>query len=153
MTTATLTTAFVLGLLYGRKAKPLEVQVPPKIVYIPLAVAESSAGSLNLNLEERLRSLSIPEALLDAVVRAAEEMYSAIREHEECIQLLFKASVALNEQRISPSTYRIITRRYLTRMVELERAIGEKKDVLANVIREASRQLTAPSTPSKIGSS
>ena len=134
MTASTLAAAFVLGLLYGRRAKPQEVQVPPKIVYVPLAYAESGASGLVFNLEERLRLSGLAGGPLDEIIKVADELYSAMRRREECLQMLFLASKALNELRISPSTYRAITRRYLTQLVELEKAIEERQAALARAL-------------------
>jgi len=42
----TLSVAFALGFLYGRKDKAVEFQVPPGIVYLPVSRTEDYASSV-----------------------------------------------------------------------------------------------------------
>lgn len=136
MTGVTLAAAFALGLIYGRKARAVKVFVPPKIIYLPLTKAGTVANDRLPDLEEKLRSMNFSPESLSGVIKRAEELYGLLQEREKCIQTLFEASKALNERRISPSTYRSITRRWLMKLVEIEDSLKAREEELRREVRE-----------------
>jgi len=130
----TLSAAFALGFLYGRKARAVEVQVPPRIVYLPVSRTEDYASSVVSDF-----SLPpLPPQILDEVVGKAEELYKLLREREECIWAISQASRLLNERRISPTTYREVTWRHMRRLFELSDKVERKSEELHQTIRKAS---------------
>ncbi|MCC6005791.1 MAG: hypothetical protein LM590_15735, partial [Thermofilum sp.] len=72
----TLSAAFALGFLYGRKARAVEVQVPPKIIYLPVSRVEDYASSSTSDLPLP----ALPAPVLDEVLRKAEELYALLKE-------------------------------------------------------------------------
>jgi len=128
----TLSAAFALGFLYGRKAKAVEVQVPPKIVYLPVSKAEDYASSLASDLSLPF----LPAPALDEVLRKAEELYALLKEREECAWALSQASKLLNEKRISPATYREITWRHMRRLAELSEKVEKASEELRGTVKK-----------------
>ena len=129
----TLSAAFALGFLYGRKAKAVEVQVPPKIVYLPVSRAEDYASSVRSDFSLP----ALPAPVLDDVLKKAEELYALLKEREECVWTLFQASKLLNEKRISPATYREVTWRHMKRLAELSEKVEKLSDELREAVRRA----------------
>jgi len=129
----TLSAAFALGFLYGRKAKAVEVQVPPKIVYLPVSRAEDYASSVRSDFSLP----ALPAPVLDDVLKKAEELYALLKEREECVWALFQASKLLNEKRISPATYREVTWRHMKRLAELSEKVEKLSDELREAVRRA----------------
>jgi hypothetical protein len=131
--TLTLSAAFALGFLYGRRAKAVEVQVPPKIIYLPVSRAEDYASSFASDLPLP----ALPAPVLDEVLRKAEELYALLKEREECVWALSQASKLLNEKRISPATYREVTWRHMRRLAELSERVEKLSDELREAVKRA----------------
>jgi hypothetical protein len=131
--TLTLSAAFALGFLYGRRAKAVEVQVPPKIIYLPVSRAEDYASSFAIDLPLP----ALPAPVLDEVLRKAEELYALLKEREECVWALTQASKLLNEKRISPATYREVTWRHMRRLAELSERVEKLSDELREAVKRA----------------
>jgi hypothetical protein len=148
----TLSAAFALGFLYGRKARAVEVQVPPKIVYLPVSRAEDYASSFASDLSLP----AMPAPVLDEVLRKAEELYALLKEREDCVWALSQASKLLNEKRISPATYREVTWRHMRRLAELSERVEKLSDELREAVKKASleaRKTAEAQAAARIGSS
>jgi hypothetical protein len=129
----TLSAAFALGFLYGRRAKAVEVQVPPKIIYLPVSRVEDYASSSISDLPLP----ALPAPVLDEVLRKAEELYALLKEREDCVWALSQASKLLNEKRISPATYREVTWRHMRRLAELSERVEKLSDELREAVKRA----------------
>ena len=127
MGSLTLSAAFALGFLYGRRARAVEVQVPPKIVYLPVSRVEDYASSIASDLPLP----ALPAPVLDEILRKAEELYALLKEREECVWALTQASKLLNEERISPATYREVTWRHMRRLAVLSERVEKLSGVRA----------------------
>ncbi|MCC6004688.1 MAG: hypothetical protein LM590_10130 [Thermofilum sp.] len=148
----TLSAAFALGFLYGRRAKAVEVQVPPKIVYLPVSRVEDYASSSTSDLPLP----ALPAPVLDEVLRKAEELYVLLKEREDCVWALSQASKLLNEKRISPATYREVTWRHMRRLAELSERVEKLSDELREAVKKASleaRKTAEAQAAARIGSS
>jgi hypothetical protein len=137
MSGVTLSAAFAAGFLYGRKAKAIREPVRPKIVYIPLSKLEMPART-PFRLPEELFKRGIPPDALNRIAELAEKVYNIMLKREECTWMLYAASKALNEGRISPSTYQAIVRRYTARYVEVDEELEEASAKLSETVRQAS---------------
>ena len=148
--TLTLSAAFALGFLYGRRAKAVEVQVPPKIIYLPVSRAEDYASSIASDLPLP----ALPAPVLDEVLRKAEELYALLKEREECVWALTQASKLLNEKRISPATYREVTWRHMRRLAELSERVEKLSDELREAVKRAAleaRKIAEAQAAARIG--
>jgi hypothetical protein len=148
--TLTLSAAFALGFLYGRRAKAVEVQVPPKIIYLPVSRAEDYASSFASDLPLP----ALPAPVLDEVLRKAEELYALLKEREECVWALTQASKLLNEKRISPATYREVTWRHMRRLAELSERVEKLSDELREAVKRAAleaRKIAEAQAAARIG--
>lgn len=132
----TLTAAFALGFLYGRGAKPKMIPVPPKVIYLPPSRINDIATKTSFPLDEFYKTGLDPQSL-DFVLEKAEILYRVFQRRENCIIMLQNAARALNEGRISPSTYRAITRRYTAELIALERDMERVAEDLRRAINQA----------------
>jgi len=138
MSTGTLSAAFAIGFLVGRKAKAEKEPVRPKIVYLPLTQLEQQQpqhSELYQKLYQELAKYNLPPDLVSKIVEKSEEVYRKLREVEESEEMILKATKAINESRLSPTTYYALINRYLNRYIEKKSELEEAQEGLRALLR------------------
>ena len=147
----TLPAAFLLGLMIGRRVKARVEYVEPKIIFIPRSQG-AQAQSIGFKefigkLRDELIRMGMPAQVALAIVNelaSSQEIKSFIElmsERDDIIQILNNASKALENGQISSMTYQEITRRYMYRLIEVEKRLKDVQsrldDVISSIINKA----------------
>ena len=146
----TLPAAFLLGLMIGRKVKARVEYIEPKITFIPRSqdAQTQSIGfreftsrlkdELAKSMSPQVASIIVNELVSSQEVRSFIELMS---ERDEIIQILNNASKAIENGQISSMTYQEIARRYMNRLIEVERELKDVQsrldDVISGIINKA----------------
>jgi len=122
----TLSTLFVLGLLYGRKSSAKQVEVPPRIIHIPPqspVLPSSSPVNLETTVNELLKSLESHNIKIERekLIKIAE----IVQRRDLCLERIKEASKAFMEGRISRSVYVFLVEFYQRKLIEAESLISE----------------------------
>lgn len=149
--------AFLLGVLLGRRVGARVVEVPPKLVFLPVSSLEGVNPS-----DVFIRTLvqaGVPQPLAQAIyaelsslppVKRAMELWEA---RERAYRLLALANKALEEGRISVDVYHQIVRRYMSLLAEVERDAEKVEEEARRATQVAlKRLLTVASTPPGLSS-
>jgi lipopolysaccharide biosynthesis regulator YciM len=134
MSASTLSAAFAIGFLAGRKAKAEKEPVRPRIIYFPLTNLEQQRGPPS-ELYQELAKYNLPPDVVARIVERSEEVYRKLREVEEAEEMILKATRAINENKISPTTYHMLINRYLQRYIEKKRELEEAQEGLRALLR------------------
>lgn len=116
--------AFFVGFLLGRTIWSKVEKVEPRVVFIP-----PSQSSVDINVDPQLAQVVKELQDVPAVKRYLEALY----ERERALWALKMANKALEEGRISAHTFQALTRKYLYRLVEVEREIERLKPEIENI--------------------
>lgn len=147
----TLPAAFLLGLMIGRRVKARVEYVEPKIIFIPRSQGAQAQGigfrEFIGKLKDELIRMGMPDKVASGIVNelaSSQEVKSFIElmsERDDIIQILNNASKALENGQISSMTYQEITRRYMYRLIEVERKLKDLQsrldDVISSIINKA----------------
>jgi len=129
----TLSVAFALGLLYGRRSGARYVEVPPRIVFVPpssAAAPQAPPADLKGVLRELLGGAPGGEEL-DRLAEAVEQILGAVQRRDLCLRRIEEASRAFMEGRISRSTYAFLVRLYQRRLIEAEAELAKLEGAVA----------------------
>jgi len=134
MSTATLSAAFAIGFLVGRRAKAERELVRPRIIYFPLKHLEQQRAQPG-EIYQELVKYNLPPDAVSRILEKSEEVYRRLREVEEAEEMILKATKAINENKISPTTYRMLVNRYLQRYIEKKKELEEAQEDLRVLLR------------------
>jgi len=134
MSATTLSAAFAIGFLVGRRAGAEKEIVRPKIIYFPLINLEHQQAQLP-EIYQELAKYNLPPAVISSILEKAEEVYRRLREVAEAEEMILKATRAINENKISPTTYHALINRYLQRYIEKKRELEEAQEGLRALLR------------------
>lgn len=134
MSATTLSASFAIGFLIGRKVKAEREPVRPKIIYFPLSNLGQQQSS-SMELYQELVKYNLPPDIVEKIIEKSEEVGQRLRELEETEAMILKATKAINENKISPSTYHVIINRYLHRYLEKKRELEEAEEGLRSLLR------------------
>ncbi|GGP19708.1 hypothetical protein GCM10007981_04480 [Thermocladium modestius] len=140
----TLPAAFVLGLMIGRRVKARVEYVEPKITFIPRPQG-GQAQSIGFReftnkLRDELAKMGIPPQAASSIageLASSQEVKAFIAlmgEREDIIQILSSAPKSLENGQISSMTYQEITRRYMNRLIEVEKELSDVQSKLDEAI-------------------
>ena len=115
---------FFVGFLLGRTIWSKVERVEPRIVYIPPSQVNANIVG-DPQLAQAIRELQ--------EVPAVKKYVEALGEREKALLMLRLANKALEEGRISAHTFQALTRKYLYRLVEVEREIERLKPEIENI--------------------
>ncbi len=142
----TLPAAFVLGLMIGRRVKARVEYVEPKITFIPRPPQGGQAQSIGFReftnkLRDELAKMGIPPpqaaSSIAGELASSQEVKAFIAlmgEREDIIQILSSAPKSLENGQISSMTYQEITRRYMNRLIEVEKELSDVQSKLDEAI-------------------
>lgn len=136
MSAATLSATFAIGFLIGRRAKAEREPVRPKIIYFPLSNLGQQQTS-SLEIYQELAKYNLPPDVVAKILEKSEEVGRRLRELEEAETMILKATKAINENKISPSTYHVLINRYLQRYIEKKRELEEAEEELRTLLRSS----------------
>lgn len=136
----TLPLTFFSAFLLGRAIWAKEERVEPRIVFVPLQTVDQIAGA-----QPSAQGL----AALQEVGRYLQELQSspalrryieALKEREEAVRMLKLANKALEDGRISTPMFQNITRRYLQRLIEIEKDIDNIEKELYEIVNKINQR-------------